>query len=334
MKVLVAGLGSVGQRHVRNLRYLNPSAEVIAYRSRRSPLPDDLQGPWISETDDLEQALARGPTAALVCNPTRWHLEVALPAARAGCHLLIEKPVSHSMDGIAPLHDEVRGRRLVALVGFQWRFHPALRAVKRLLDDGSVGRVVHVNAHWGEYLPAWHPGEDYRESYAARADLGGGVLLTLCHPFDYLRWMCGEIAAVTAVTRQLSHLTLDVEDTADVLLEFESGAAGMVHLDFVQMPAVHRIELVGEDGAIRWDHANGAVQLQRRDKEHLYPAPDRFERNDMFAAEMQHFLDCLEGDVTPVISLDDGIAALAIALAAKRASAEGRRVLVRDVRPS
>ena len=105
-------------------------------------------------------ALAHLPDFAVVSNPTALHLGTAMECARAGCHLFIEKPVSHTTDGCAELAAWVRSLRLVAMVGFQFRFHPGLREVKRLLDAGAIGDVVSAQAHWGEYLPAWHPWED------------------------------------------------------------------------------------------------------------------------------------------------------------------------------
>lgn len=328
--VLVVGLGSVGGRHVRNLRRLIPGVRVVAYREERQRPADDLIGSWLVEYTDLKQALAQQPVAAIVCNPTSLHLAVALPAARAGCHLFIEKPLSHSLEGLDELSRIIREQPLVAMVGFQFRFHPGLRTVKQLLDEGAVGRVVHALAHWGEYLPGWHPWEDYRRSYSARADLGGGAILTLCHPLDYLHWLLGTVRAVTATTGRISGLELDVEDTADVTLQFVSGAMGTVHLDYVQRPPSHWLQITGTTGTIRWDNADGTVHCYRADRGEWerIPAPAEFERNTMFLDEMRHFLDCTAGRAEPLVTLDDGIRALEVALAAKLSAAEGRVVEV------
>jgi len=187
VKFLIGGLGSVGRRHLRNLIKLG-ERDILLYRTHRSTLPEAELAGFPVETD-LRTALQHKPDAVIVSNPTALHMDVAIPAARAGCHLFLEKPVSHSLDGLDELDNALceGGGRL--LVGFQFRFHPGLQRLSRLLAEGVIGRPLSARACWGEYLPGWHPWEDYRQSYSARPELGGGVILTLCHPFDYLRWL-------------------------------------------------------------------------------------------------------------------------------------------------
>jgi predicted dehydrogenase len=318
---------------------LGSEAEIIAYRTRvlNQVLPYVGSGKNLEQTcgirayADLDEALSKGPVAALICNPTSLHISVALAAARAGCHLFIEKPVSHTKEGLDELQTVVRDRGLRTLVGFQFRFHPGLAAVKELLDDGAVGHVTHASVHWGEYLPNWHPWEDYRGSYSARSDLGGGVVHTLSHPFDYLRWMLGEVRAVSAVVGRDGGLGIEVEDTADIILEFESGAIGTIHLDYVQQPTCHQLRVIGRLGTILWDNETGDVRWYRAGRDwQVNPAPVGFERNTMFLSEARHFLDCVAGRAEPFVSLQDGIRTLDVALAAKASAAEGRRVDVEE----
>jgi predicted dehydrogenase len=278
------------------------------------------------EEYDLGRALAARPRAVLVCNPSALHLPVALAAVRAGAHVLVEKPLSHSLDGVDELAAEVRARGLVALVGFQYRFHPGLRRVKAWLEEGALGAVVSARVHWGEDLASWHPGEDWRRGYAARADLGGGAVRTLCHPFDYLRWLLGDVDSVSAeVARRLG---LDVEDAAHVSLRFASGALATVSLDYFQRPRTHGLEIVGSRGRIRWADEDGTAYLHDAHRNRVTPflPPAGFSRNSMFLDEMRHFLACLDGDEAEQCSLGDGRAALEIAVAALRSAEEGVRV--------
>src|SRR5262245_25453732 len=245
-EILIAGFGSVGRRHAANLRALG-WRDLCFYRTGSSTLPDlELDG--VTVDYDLDAALRRRPLAVIVANPSACHLPVALAAARAGAHLLIEKPISHDLSGVAALEDAIESRRLAALVGFQFRFHPGLRQLREWIHAGEIGAVVSAQAHWGEFLPDMHPWEDYRRGYAARADLGGGVLLTLCHPFDYLRWLVGDIDSVSAVESAQDTLGLPVDTCVDVILRFRCGASGHIHLDFVQRPAEHRLAIVGTKG--------------------------------------------------------------------------------------
>ena len=130
-----------------------------------------------------------------------------------------------------------------------------------LLQAQAIGRPLAVHAHWGEYLPNWHPWEDYRQSYSARADLGGGVVVTLSHPLDYLRWLLGDVLSVSAQVGTVGDLGIDVEDLADINLRFASGCFGNVHLNYLQQPPIHRMQIVCTGGTLDWDNADGALRV-------------------------------------------------------------------------
>ncbi len=327
MRFLISGLGSIGRRHLRNLVALEQS-DIILHRTGKSTLSDDELSGYPTESD-LKAALARwSPDAVIVSNPTAFHLDVAIPAAEAGCSILLEKPISHTMDNVDGLQSAVEMGGGKILVGFQFRFHPGLQQVAHLLQEQIIGDPISVRAHWGEYLPGWHPWEDYRASYSARQDMGGGVLLTLCHPFDYLRWLLGEVTSLTAVTGKFGNLDLDVEDSASVLLTFRDHVLGTVSLDYNQQPASHDLEITGTRGSIHWDNATGSVKWwtsQKPDWE-TYSPPKGFERNTLFLDEMSHFIDVVLGKAEPVCTLEDGIRALKIILAAKRSASESNKV--------
>ncbi len=322
MRFLIAGLGSIGRRHLRNLLALGEH-DIVLYRTHHSTLPDDDLTAFPTETD-LPTALRRyRPDAVIVANPTALHLDVAIPAAEAGCHLLLEKPIAHDLRGVDALRRAVEANGVRVLVGFQFRFHPTLRQVWAWLRRGAIGRPLFVRAHWGEYLPAWHPWEDYRQSYAARADLGGGVVRTLCHPLDYVRFLLGEAEVAWAETAHLSDLELQgVEDTAEIALHFACDARGSVHLNYHQRPPAHWLEVLGTEGTIRWDYATGEARLWQAacaDWE-VVGLPPGWERNAMFLEEMRHFLAVARGEATPICTLEDGVRALELVLKALSSS--------------
>ncbi len=213
-------------------------------------------------------------------------------------------------------------------MAFQFRFHPGLQKVKDLLEENAIGKVVSAHAQWGEFLPGWHPWEDYRNSYSARRDLGGGVVHTLSHPLDYFHWLLGDVSSVWGYCAQIPSLQIETEAVAEIGLKFASGAIANIHLDYIQRPGVHQLEIIGDQGTIRWDNADGAVQYYSavEEKWQKFPLRPGFERNDLFLAEMQHFLDMIEKNVAPICSLDDGIMAEKIANAVLQSSAEKRLI--------
>ncbi len=331
MKILIAGFGSIGRRHFRNLLALGEQ-NILFYRTRRSTLPDDETRKYPVFTD-LEKALAEQPDGVIVSNPTAYHLDVAIPAAEAGCRILLEKPVSHTMARIPELRNLVEENGGEVLVGYQFRYHPGLQKVKALLEEKAIGKLLSVVAHWGEYLPGWHPWEDYRKGYSARADLGGGVVLTLSHPLDYLHWLMGEVVSVFGVTERNNELGIDVESAAVIGLKFENGVLGSVTLDYNQRPPMHRLEITGSHGTIRWNNADGVVAFYRAGENSTdgwvrFSPPEGFQRNDLFLIQMRHFLNVVRGDEKPVCALDDGVKALKIALAVHQSAKTKRMVIV------
>jgi len=338
VKILIAGLGSIGRRHFRNLIALGET-DLILLRTRKATLPDDELACFPVESDIHEALEKQPPDAVVVANPTALHLDIAIPAAEAGCHILIEKPVSHTLEGLDILQKAARKSGSKILVGFQFRYHPTLNKARELIQSGRLGQVLTLHAHWGEYLPNWHPWEDYRQGYAARADLGGGVIGTLTHPLDYLRYLLGEIKALWSFNSHLSPLKVDVEDVAEIGLKFASGAIGGVHLNYVQRPPVHRLEIVGVNGTLRWDNADGSLHFYKMpapfgsyEKDpppavlETFSLPDGFDRNDLFLAQTRHFLEAARGESEPACTLDDGIRAMELVLAAKKSQSTFRTV--------
>lgn len=303
--------------------------DILLYRSGRATLPEDELFEFPVETS-LQAALDHHPDAVIISNPTSLHLGVAIPAAKAGCHLLLEKPISHSMDRVDELWQAQQHGGGEILVGFQFRFHPGLQCVAELLEAQAIGRPISVCATWGEYLPGWHPWEDYRQSYSARPELGGGVVLTLCHPLDYLSWFFGAVDSLWALVGSSADLDLPVEDTAEIAMRFQNGVLGSVHLDYNRRPAAHHLEIVGTLGTIQWDNADGVTRVYRVSDQswQVYAPPQGFERNDMFLAQMRHFLNVVHGPSKPLCSLEDGVRALDLALGALESAQQGKMVKI------
>jgi predicted dehydrogenase len=285
---------------------------------------DELEG-FTVETD-IQAALAHDPDVVIIATPSALHLDLAIPAAKQGCHLFNEKPLSNSIDKVYELKQVVEESGSKVLMGFQFRYHPNLIRIKELIREGKIGKPLSFRSHWGEYLPGWHPWEDYRNSYAGREDLGGGVVLTLCHNFDYLCWIFGEANVHSSLLGFESGMGLSVEDTADVSLIFDKGLFGSLHLNFTQRPARHTLEIIGTDGTIFWDYYQNEVRLYSfvedgNLSEEIFTTPDGFERNDLFIQEIQHLIQISKGLEVSRCSLDDGIKALELCLDTKEVGA-------------
>jgi predicted dehydrogenase len=344
-RCLFVGLGGIGQRHLRNLRALRGrDVEVHAFRVRRERevlndtlqvvRGEDLESKYdVQVHDELDAALAKKPDVVFVTNPSSLHVQITRRALEAGAHVLVEKPLSHSLTGVAELVRESEKRRLVGYVAYQLRFHPGFVRAKEIVEQGLLGRVLFAEAVVGEYLPGFHPYEDYRRMYASRRDLGGGVTLSQIHEIDFLMALLGRPERVFSLGGKLSSLDVDVDDVSSSLLEFR-GAEGRVlpvrlHQDFVQRPGDRRCVLVGEQGKLEWSLSGRSLRRWNADgnacETHDYA---ELPRNQLFEAELSHFLHCVEHDQAPSVSLSSGAESLAVALAILESQASGMPVNV------
>jgi predicted dehydrogenase len=329
-RALVVGLGAIGQRHARNLRALLGDDLVLsALRSRRhnTVIADGLvTGQGTPEDDcnggvftDLDAALSQRPDLVFICTPSNMHVETAIAAVEAGAAVFIEKPLSSDLDGVDELAARAKSHQAVVAVGCQLRFHPALQRLRALVDDEAVGRMLAVHIEQAEYLPSFHPYEDYRTSYAARRELGGGVIVTQIHEIDYLQWIFGMPDRLFAVGGRLGDLEVDVEDTASALLEVPfhgSPLAVHLHLDYLQRPPRRTCRVVGTTGVIDVDLR--APRLQWTDNDGTLVESDDFpghDRTQMFVAETESFLEAYRGEHPPEVGLEYAIATLKIAAA-------------------
>jgi predicted dehydrogenase len=326
-RFLVIGCGSIGKRHIGNLIACR-AGEIKAFDLRDDRQAEVKSRFGIPVLGKLDEAWESGADVALITVPTRLHIPLAQEAAGHGCHLFIEKPLSDSLEGIDRLLATVTERKLITLVGCNMRFHPGLRRVKSLLRERAIGRVVAARVEVGQYLPDWHPNEDYRHGYSARRDLGGGIILDAIHEIDYIRWMMGEVAAVACFSGKLSRLEIDTEDTAAILLRFADGAIGEVHMDYVQRAYNRTCHLIGEEGTIFWDYCADRVSYYSAASRQWQTFPEGHgnDPNRMYVEEMQHFLRCLAREETPTLDVFEGFRVLQVALAAKESAASGRVV--------
>ena len=324
--LLLIGYGGIARRHLANIKALIQDANVLVLRQSKSVLePED---DWASVTLSVAEALAFAPDAAIIASPASCHVEQALALAKINTHLLIEKPLSVSMDGVDALFEECSARGLTLMVGYNIAFSKALLAIKEQLDAGAIGDIVSIQAEVGQYLPNWRPGKDYRATVSARGELGGGVLFELSHELDYVNWLLGGTASVSCFSARTGVLDMDVEDSATLILEGASRGIASIHLNMVQKNPSRTCRIVGTKGLIFWNYLENRVDVLRDGEAPTHVALPLRESNTVYLEQLAHFFDCVCEHKTP---LTEGIRAkrvLQIILAAKESAKEGRRVLV------
>lgn len=324
MKFLIVGCGSIGKRHLHNL--VDLGYQDIHVVDPQKPVLNQVKSEFdVTIHSSLEAAVEIAPNISILANPTSFHVPAALELAKCGTHLFIEKPLSHSMEGVGELLAIVDEKKLVAMVAYSLRFFHGIRLLREMLQKGEIGKPLYVHAEAGQYLPDWRPGTNYRAQYSAQAEQGGGVILDLSHELDYLLWLFGPVQFVSAVKARVSDLDINVEDSADILLEHENGVISNVHLDYLQRFPARSCKIVGAEGTLIWNNAENSVRLFKAQsnawENHIYST----DRNEMYIREMKHFIKCVQQKDNPLISLKDGARVLQLIHSAMQAADSGQR---------
>lgn len=264
LRVAVVGYGSIGRRHVDNLLRLGAQrVTIVRRRWERNTAFTPPTGTTIVAS--IEEALARGVDLALICNPTSLHLDAAAPFVAAGAPTLIEKPLAASLRQMQAAQSWLGATSSNVGVAYCLRYHPAYRIAHEFVASGRLGAPRSVSAWFESYLPDWHPWEDYRTSYAARRELGGGVLPTLDHELDFLQWCFGKPVDVDGVCRRSGLLDMDADDIAHLQLRFSGDIRSEVRLSLCSRERSRGFEFIGANGSLRFDWASQCLTF--------HPAP-------------------------------------------------------------
>ena len=332
MKILFIGLGAIGQRHLRNIINLNiKNLEIYAYRNKKlkGEISNSLS---YSKNIDIEKKynikiiktlkeLQRfKPTAAYICTPSSHHIKYALILAKNNVHLFIEKPLSNNLLGVKTLKEICKKNKILCYVGFQLRFNPVIKKIKEILENKLIGDIVSVNSNICEYMPYFHKYEDYRKTYAAKKELGGGVILSQIHEIDYLQWLFGFPTTIYAVGGKRSDLKIDVEDSVTILMHIINNKVDIpitLYMDFLQKLPKRSLVIYGTKGRIEASLTTLDLKLILEDNKEKKFNWKKFERNKNFILQTKNFFDAIQYRKKIMVNLDEGIKSLQIALAIK-----------------
>lgn len=319
LKILVIGYGSIGKRHVSNLLKINNNQISICTRNKDI---EKIKKKNVKVFETVNDALKEEFDVVVICNETSLHVKTALKFAEKGCHIFFEKPISDSLEGISKLRKIIKKKKLISMVGCNMRFLPGIKLMKKLIEKESIGRIFSVLVENGSYMPDWHPWEDYRRSYAGSKKLGGGVVLTQIHEYDYLFWFFGKVDEVYAINGKFSDLNIDVEDLSASLLKFKKKIIVEVHLDYFQKPSHRTCKIIGTKGQIKWEWEKDHVKIfnYKTKKWTTKNLDNKFDRNQMYVDEMKYFLNCIKTKKNPMNSINDALKIQEIALAIKKSS--------------
>lgn len=284
MKALIVGYGNIGKRHYHNL--INMKIPVHT-----------------TKTNDLKKSLIKyKPDVVFICNATSQHISSAIKVAQYGAHLFIEKPLSHSLHGTKRLNDLIIKKKIICMIGYNLRFHPSIINAKKIIESGTLGKIIYVHAEVGSYFPHWHTEQDYSLDFRTKKQYGGGVILDMTHEINYIDWLLNNtINQIHCFSKKANHLKMETENLADIFIKARS-ITGLIHLDYLQQPGSRYFKIIGENGTIYYDLSVS---------------------NELYIKEIQHFLNCIRKRKKPINNYKESLRTLKIALAAKRSAENG-----------
>ena len=323
-KIGIIGLGSIGQRHLRLAKELQPKLNIIAVRSGLGKKVEE-EKLLNAVVHSLEEAIDYGIEAAIIATPAVHHVQQAIELMEKGVHVLIEKPLSHSLNNINELLKAQKKSKVVGLVGYCLRYNLGALKFNELLNNNKIGQILHVQVDCGSYLPDWRQGKDYRKSVSAISELGGGVLLELSHELDYIRWFFGDMKNVYANIHKSNTLDITVEDFVDMIFISNQGFPVSLHLDFNSQSIRRNCIARCSGGDLVWDAVHNKVIWRPIAGPEEVKAYEN-ERDYIYMDQLKHFFDCIENNKSPLVSLFDGAAVLSLIKSAKKSNKTGRKV--------
>jgi len=333
MKILIIGLGSIGQRHLRNIKKLNIKCQIYAIRKKSTtpllsnnnkPLKGDIKKKYsiifLKNLDELIKKKIK-LDCAFVCTPSSFHVQQLIWLIKNNINSFVEKPLGSSLNKIKELEVLLKKKnKIITMVGFQLRFNPIIMYLKNILQKKHyIGNLLSVHIHHGEHIKDFHPYEDYRISYAANKSLGGGVILTQIHEIDYLLHLFKDyrFEKIQSISSKVSNLDIDVEDvlSANFLLKKnQHKILCSMHLNFYERPKKRKIYLIGEKGSIKVCLNSQKISIFKKDNKIIKKF--KFKKNDIFMKELNFFISKIKSKrkISDNLNLFNGIKTLRFAI--------------------
>ena len=314
----MVGAGSIGRRHIKNLNFLGyGDIDVVDIDNENLNFVKtnlETKNTFIN----LKDALNKDYDVGFILTPPIYHIAMALELAKKEMDLFIEKPLSHSLKNVNELIRLKEKNNIVIMVGYNQRFNVGLRKLKNYRDK-RIGEIYYIRAEVGQYLPDWRRWQDYRKSYTANRDLGGGIILDGSHEIDYVMWLANsKVSDIKATYCKVSDLEVNAEDMAEAVLRFENGIIGSIHLNMVERGYNRYCKVIGEKGNIKWIFKDNILEFYDGIYKKLTVEKYECDSNDSYLEELKHFFSCIKNRSEPLSNIHTANETLKMALSIRK----------------
>lgn len=325
-KGLIIGCGSIGERHLYNLKSLGIKLAICDIDKKKV---DQLSKKYnVSGFYDLNSALSMEPDFSIIGTFPTSHIKIGNICIKSGSHIFIEKPISNNLQGITEMLKTAESKKLKVAVGYNMRFDKGLQLLKKKLHEGKIGKNLSVITQFGHHIKFWRPNTNYKTHYILRK--GSGIILDDSHEYDYLRWLLNsEVSSVYCQTKKIGNIKTETESIAAILLKFKNNVMASLNIDYVRPNYERECQIIGENGDLKWKYdlsksvssnydkkANSKLVMQTLSNNTKTVFHNNVRVNDMYVAEMQDFLSSISHDRKPSVDGWDSLKTLKIGLAA------------------
>lgn len=302
MRILICGLGSIGQRHIRILRkFYKKKLRLFSLQdSKKKFILDDnfkvkktqsVAKHYEIKIIKLKDIKKYKIKIAYICTPPASHINLAEKLAKLNCNLFIEKPISKDAEKLKKILKIIKQKKLITHIGYQLRFHPAVKKIKALIKKNLLGKILGGTFYFGEYPGNVRAYEDFAKSHMAKKKHGGGVLLSLSHHLDLAFYFFGNLKSKYKHIKNTRNFNIQAEDSFKGIFLTDNNADLQFNLNFLDAEQNNFIILNFKKGTIFWDYYNKKLKIsfidKKKKKEYFY---NNFNRNRMFEAQTKFFI--------------------------------------------
>lgn len=327
MKFIIIGSGSIGQRHISNIKKINHKHDVDVFDLDKRKLQKlkHLDVNFLNRIDNLKSKY----DCAFICTPPISHVQYARKFLNEKIHVFIEKPLSITNIGISNLEKLTKQNSSLAFVGYNFRFNDGINLIKSIIMKQKLGKPLHASAYFGQYLPDWRPSQNYKKNYSAIKKMGGGIILDSSHEIDYLRWIFDEPKSVQSEFSYVNNLKTNVEGIAEIILKFQNNMIASIHLDFIRRDYKRGLEILCENGIINWSLKDRKIRIFNSQNNSWRNIRLKQNTNDMYVEEIKHIIKCIRNNrKSKIIDLENGINTFNISQLIIKSGHEGKRILI------
>lgn len=330
MKFLVIGLGSMGKRRIRNLKYLGEN-DIIGFDFRKDRREESEDKYGIITFDNIDNAIEQKPDVFIISTPPNYHMEYELLAAKNNIHFFCEAGIStKNLDKLINL---CKNKKIIVAPSATFRFKESIKKIKELIDNNKIGKIATLTYHMGQYLPDWHSWEDISEFYVGKKETAATKEMI---PFElnWLTWILGDIIEISCMKGKISNLDVDIDDVYQVIFKYKNGVLGHILVDVVSRVPTRKLRIIGEEGTIEWDWNEDAVRLFDLNKKDWISFKEKeglreegyVAKEDMYIKEIENFLDAIKGNRNYIYSLEEDLKVLNLLKIAEISALEGKHI--------